>query len=73
MEEQEATQIMAAIKEQSAEFRKLRLLIVGNGNKDAVLPRLQALEYLAKALKLLIPVITTLIIAGLMYAIFGST
>ena len=73
MTEREAVEIMGAIKEQSVEIRKLRLLIVGNGDDTAVLPRLQALEYLAKALKLLLPVFTALVIAALTWAIFGST
>ncbi len=65
MTEQEAAEILV-------EIRKLRLLIVGNGNKDAVLPRLQALEFLAKALKLLVPIITLLIGTGLALMIFGK-
>ncbi len=64
MTEQEAAEILV-------EIRKLRLLIVGNGNKDAVLPRLQALEFLAKALKLLVPIITLLLGTGLALMIFG--
>ena len=73
MTEHDAVEIMGAIKEQSAEIRKLRLLIVGNGDHRAVLPRLQALEYLAKALKLLLPVITAIVVALIMWAIFGQT
>ncbi len=66
MTDQEAAEILV-------EIRKLRMLIVGNGDRNAVLPRLQALEYLAKALKLLLPVISTVVIALILYAIFGST
>ena len=40
----EANQIMGAIKELKAEFYKLRQLIVGNGDRDAVLPRLNDAE-----------------------------
>lgn len=65
MTEREAAEILV-------EIRKLRMLIVGNGDEDAVLPRLQALEYLAKALKLLIPIITLLIGTGLALIIFGN-
>ena len=64
MTEQEAAEILI-------EIRKLRLLIVGNGDENAVLPRLRALEFLAKALKLLIPIITLLIGTGLALIIFG--
>jgi hypothetical protein len=65
MTDQEAAEILI-------EIRKLRMLIVGNGDQDAVLPRLQALEYLAKALKLLLPIITALIVTGLALTIFGK-
>ena len=60
MTEREAAEILA-------EIRKLRLLIVGNGDQNAVLPRLQALEFFIKGLKLLLPIATALIIAGLVW------
>lgn len=69
MTDQEAAEILA-------EIRKLRLLIVGNGDQNAVLPRLQALEFFTKwlknGLKVLLSILTALIIAGLMFVIFGS-
>ncbi len=65
MTDQEAEKILA-------EIYKLRMLIVGNGDERAVLPRLRALEFLAKALKLLVPIITLLIGTGLALMIFGK-
>ena len=50
---------------------KLRILVVGNGDDRAVLPRLRSLEFFVKVLKWLSPILTALIIAALMYAIFG--
>lgn len=89
----EANQIMGAIKELKAEIYKQRQLIVGNGNPNAVLPRLQNSETRLTALeketsetrkvqpfiraliagsKALQPIVNAILIAGLLYLIFGS-
>ncbi len=72
MTEREVGQILKAIEKLQASVDENHLLLVGNGNQNAVLPRLQALEFIIRALKLLLPIVTALIIAGLMWAIFGS-
>lgn len=80
MTEREAVEIMAAIKELRDEIYKLRQLVIGNGNENAILPRLHAVELFIKSVptwqrfgdRILTPVITAAITAGLMWVIFGS-
>ncbi len=79
----EAEQILQAIASLDDKVEKNQLdyrhLIIGNGNERAVLPRLRSLEMLMRTVptwqrigdKFLTPIITALITAGLMYAIFG--
>ncbi len=69
----EAAQIIKNQDRLEAKVDKIHLLLVGNGNERAVLPRLRTLEFFMKVLKWLSPIISALIIAGLMYAIFGTT
>ena len=72
MTENEVAQILKALDRIETNQDKLRLLVVGNGNERAVLPRLRSLEFFVKVLKWLSPIITVLISGALMYAIFGS-
>ena len=72
MTENEVAQILKALDRIETNQEKLRLLVVGNGNERAVLPRLRSLEFFVKVLKWLSPIITVLISGALMYAIFGS-
>ena len=72
MTEREVGQILKAIEKLDEKVEKNHTLLVGNGDQRAVIPRLQALEFCVKGVKLLSPVLTTLITAGIMYAIFGG-
>ena len=79
MTENEVAQILKALgRIESNQDRiesnqdRLRLLVVGNGDDRAVLPRLRSLEFFVKVLKWLSPIITVLISGALMYAIFGT-
>ena len=72
MTENEVAEIIRHLDRIEANQDKLRLLVVGNGNERAVLPRLRSLEFFVKVLKWYSPIITALIIGALMYAIFGS-
>ena len=72
MTENEVAQILKALDRIESNQDRLRILVVGNGDDRAVLPRLRSLEFFVKVLKWLSPILTALIIAALMYAIFGS-
>ena len=79
MTEQEVSDILKAINELKVEVKKNRQLLVGNGDRNAVLPRLDKLELFIAGVptwrrfgELLQPVVNALIIAGLVYLIFGS-
>jgi len=67
----EAAQIMRALDRIEGKVDDNHHLLVGNGDPNAVLPRLQTLELFVRGAKLLTPILTALITAGLMYAIFG--
>ena len=72
MTENEVAQILKALDRIESNQDRLRILVVGNGDDRAVLPRLRSLEFFVKVLKWLSPILTALIIAALMYAIFGQ-
>ena len=72
MTENEVTQIIKHLNRIEDKIDKDHFLLVGNGNERAVLPRLRSLEFFMKVLKWLSPILTALIIAALMYAVFGQ-
>ena len=72
MTENEVAQILKALDRIENNQDRLRILVVGNGDDRAVLPRLRSLEFFVKVLKWLSPILTALIIAALMYALFGQ-
>ena len=71
MTENEVAQIIKMLDRIEAEQAKQRILLIGNGDSTAVLPRIQALEYLVTIGKYLIPIITAVIVALLINAIIG--
>ena len=71
MTEGEVEQIMRSLNRIEAEQVRQRLLLIGNGDPAAILPRVQALEMLVKIGKYVIPIITALLIALILNAIFG--
>ena len=72
MTENEVAQILKALDRIETNQDRLRILVVGNGDDRAVLPRLRSLEFFVKVLKWLSPIITALIISALLYAVFGQ-
>jgi hypothetical protein len=72
MTENEVAQIIKILDRIENEQARQRILLIGNGDNQAILPRLQTLEMFVRGLKLLLPIVTALIIAGIMFAVFGS-
>ncbi len=72
MTERGEAKILAAIERLERKVDRDHVLLVGNGDSNAIIPRLQALEFFVKGAKLLTPVLTGVVTAGVMYAIFGT-
>ena len=71
MTENEVAQIIKILDRIETEQAKQRQLLIGNGDSNAILPRIQALEYLVTIGKYLIPIITAVLIALLLNAVLG--
>ena len=71
MTERDVAQIIKMLDRIETEQARQRLLLVGNGDANAILPRIQALEFLVKIGKYLIPILVTVVAALIIKALIG--